>query len=197
MAITLKEIREKEFALQSRGYAQEEVQDFLDDIADQMETLLRESRALSLKVAELENAAAAPAVEAAPAKDDSAYFRTLENTLRDTLLNAQRSANETVTAAQQTASETVTAAENQAAETVTAAQLQAEETLAAAQQKAEETVAAAETQAKELVDNAQAKVNELQDELDTLRAAAENYRQNFLALVQNQMSVLKSDEILF
>jgi len=189
MAITLKEIREKDFTRQVRGFATNEVEDFLDDIADQMEALLRENRALSQKVAELENGApvqAAPAPVAESAKDDSAYFRSLENTLRETLLNAQRSANETVTAAQQTAEETVAAARKQA-----------EDTVAAAQMTAEETVAAAKKQAEDAVSEAQAQVESLKAETDALRAAAESYRQNFLALVQEQAAVLKTNEVLF
>jgi DivIVA domain-containing protein len=44
--VTVQEIREREFSKQWHGYSEDEVDVFLDQIADQMEALLEEIRLL-------------------------------------------------------------------------------------------------------------------------------------------------------
>ena len=44
MAITVKDIHEKEFSKQVRGYSIDEVDDFLDELAEQMEAMIKENR---------------------------------------------------------------------------------------------------------------------------------------------------------
>ena len=41
MAITVKDIHEKEFSKQVRGYSIDEVDDFLDELAEQMEAMIK------------------------------------------------------------------------------------------------------------------------------------------------------------
>ena len=147
MAITVKDIHEKEFTRQVRGYSIDEVDDFLDEIAQQMELLIRENRALNIKLSEkppvLEAqaapAAVAPVAPPAPvvvapakpapaapaAKDDTAYFRNLETTLRDTLVSAQRVAEETMSEAQKKAEKLVSSAEEQAGSILSGAKTEA------------------------------------------------------------------------
>lgn len=124
MAITLKDIREKTFSSQVRnGYDPNEVDDFLDEIAEQMERLIRDNRDLKQKLADKAPAAEASA-PVAPAQDDSSYFRNLETTLRDTLVSAQRVAEQTVTEAQEKADKTVADANEQANSILASAQAQ-------------------------------------------------------------------------
>ena len=54
MAITVLEIIEKQFTTKSRGYNQEEVDEFLDIIVDGYEELVHENRELAARVKELE-----------------------------------------------------------------------------------------------------------------------------------------------
>ena len=54
MAITVKDISDKVFSKQVRGYSIEEVDDFLDELAAQMETIVRENRTLMGKKASFE-----------------------------------------------------------------------------------------------------------------------------------------------
>ena len=169
MAITVKDIREKDFTKQVRGYSVDEVDDFLDEIASQMEMLIRENRALNLKLSEQSAAAPAPAAEPAPApaapaepaRDDTAYFRNLETTLRDTLVSANRVAEDTVNEAKK---------------------------------KAEALVAEAQEQAESIVADAKAEGSQLQAENDLLRSSMASYRENFLRIVKEQLGVLKADE---
>ena len=56
MAISVKDIQEKQFPTQaSDGYNVEQVDDFLDEIADQLGTLIRENLVLKGQVSKLED----------------------------------------------------------------------------------------------------------------------------------------------
>ena len=184
MAITVKDINEKVFSKQVRGYSIEEVDDFLDELAAQMETIIRENRSLMQQLEEAKNAepaaAPAPVVVAAPAQpvqpivavqpqqtasaDETQYFKNLEVTLRETLLNAQRIADETV---------------------------------AEARKKANGMVATAEEQAAAITSSAKVEAEAVRAETEEARKAAADYRARFLRLIEDQMHVLKADNTLF
>ena len=121
--ITVRNIREKEFTQGKNGYNEDEVDNFLDELADQMEALIRENQQLAQQAKE---AAQAPAPKADPEVDEPAYFRNLEATLRETLISAQRIADETVTKARQEARQTIASAEEQANAILTSAKAEAE-----------------------------------------------------------------------
>jgi len=182
--VTVKDIREKEFTKQKHGYSEEEVDEFLDEIADQMEALIQENKTLMQQAQEaramadkaisehLSTSAARPApapVAPAPAQPevkpiqttDEAYFRNLEATLRETLLSAQRIADETVSEAKKKAVAMVADAEEKFS-------------AIAAQQKAE-------------IDSAKV-------ELEGVRKATEDYRIRFKRLVREQLHAFKLDE---
>ena len=60
MAISVKDIQEKEFSTQAAdGYNVEQVDDFLDELAEQLGTMIRESLALTNQVKQLESELAA------------------------------------------------------------------------------------------------------------------------------------------
>ena len=189
MPISVKDIQEKEFSRQKRdGYNIEEVDDFLDEISDQLSVLIRENMALAeqVKALQAENekleasaSAPAPAAEPAPAPipapveavssdepayDEPSYFKNLQLTLRDTLINAQRIADETVAEARKKAQEVITGAEEQAATTVS---------------------------------NAKAEAESVKAEADNIRKTIATYRANFRRLVEGQVQVLKETDSLF
>ncbi len=194
MAITVKDINEKVFTKQVRGYSIEEVDDFLDELATQMEILIRENYSLMQELGkakeELENKPVAKTEEAPAAAtitpvvvaqppvqpivpvqpqqsaviDEPQYFKNLETTLRETLLNAQRIADETV---------------------------------AEARKKANSMVASAEEQAAAITSAAKAEAEAVHAESETTRKAAQDYRARFLRLVEDQVHVLKADNSLF
>lgn len=192
MPISVRDIQEKEFSRQKRdGYNIEEVDDFLDEISDQLSVLIRENMALAeqVKTLQAENdklaaSASAPApaepapasvpapapapVEAIssdePAYDEPSYFKNLQLTLRDTLINAQRIADETVAEARKKAQEVISGAEEQAAATVSNAKVEAESVKA---------------------------------EADNIRKTIATYRANFRRLVEGQVQVLKETDSLF
>lgn len=108
--ITVKDIREKEFLTEKNGYSEAEVDTFLDELADQTEALIRENQQLAKQLKEAnEKLASAPQVD-----DAQAYFKNVEATLRETLISAQRIADETVAKARKDAKQTIASAEEQA-----------------------------------------------------------------------------------
>ncbi len=80
MKLTPLDIRHKEFKRGMRGYADVEVDEFLDQIADEYERLFKENIDLQERVEALE--------------DKVAGYRRIEETLQKTLVNAQANAEE-------------------------------------------------------------------------------------------------------
>lgn len=80
MKLTPLDIRHKEFKRGMRGYADVEVDEFLDEIADEYERLFKENIDLQERVESLE--------------DKVAGYKRIEETLQKTLINAQASAEE-------------------------------------------------------------------------------------------------------
>ena len=145
MAISVKDIQEKEFSMQaSNGYNVEQVDDFLDELAEQLGTLIRENLALNGQVKQLEEELAASKAEKAemekklPDYNESGYFKNLESAVRESLIGAQRIADETVAEASKKAQQTVEDANTQAEKTIADATEQAKAMTDAAEKAAVE-----------------------------------------------------------
>ena len=80
MKLTPLDIRHKEFKRGMRGYADVEVDEFLDEVADEYERLFKENIDLQDRVEALE--------------EKVAGYKRIEETLQKTLVNAQASAEE-------------------------------------------------------------------------------------------------------
>ena len=100
MEITPREINEKQFRDAWRGYSQEEVDDFLDRIAEVLDRVQRENQTLQTRVKELDQAVSAS--------------RDTEEMLKKTLVSAQQAAEEAIATAKAKASELITEAEERA-----------------------------------------------------------------------------------
>lgn len=100
MAITPEDIHNVKFKNKVRGYNEIEVDEYLDQVAISMQALIDENQEYQKKLA--------------MAQEQLAYLKNLEQTLRDTLITAQRSADETTRAAQRKSESIVKTAEEQA-----------------------------------------------------------------------------------
>jgi cell division initiation protein len=100
MELTARDIHEKQFHDAWRGYNQEEVDDFLDKIAEVFDLTRRENTALHGRVRELEQALTTS--------------RETEEMLKKTLVSAQQAAEEAIAKAQEKANAIVTEAEERA-----------------------------------------------------------------------------------
>jgi len=89
MKLTPLDIRHKDFKRGMRGYVDAEVDEFLDEIADEFERLFKENIDLSERCEGLQ--------------EKINHYRTLEETLQKTLVSAQRSAEELKSNAQKEA----------------------------------------------------------------------------------------------
>lgn len=100
MDVTARHIHEKQFHDAWRGYNQEEVDDFLDRVAEQMNRLERENVALQERLRDLDQMMAAS--------------RSTEDMLKKTLVTAQQAAEEAIATAKTKAEELVAEAESRA-----------------------------------------------------------------------------------
>jgi cell division initiation protein len=101
MEISAREIHEKQFHDAWRGYSQEEVDDFLDRVAESVDRLFRENVALHQRVKDLDQTVATG--------------RETEDMLKKTLVTAQKAAEEAIAAARAKAEQLISEAEQRVA----------------------------------------------------------------------------------
>jgi len=132
MALTIDDIYDKEFALKGGGYDRNDVDQFLDEICDEMITMTEHIEKLEkdLNQARMEAEAAKAAQQAAPVVMHSEPVARTSETLEGILLNAQKLADEAVENAKAKAQEILKEAEEKAVEIVGEARTE-KETLSA------------------------------------------------------------------
>ncbi len=108
MAVTIQMIETKEFKLKPQGYDPVEVDHFLDDIADEMEEMIREMNALRQQAARPQ-AAPAPVYQPAPAP-----VQDVSEAAQKILTSAQRVSDETMADARKQADLMLADARNKA-----------------------------------------------------------------------------------
>lgn len=97
MDVSARNIHEKQFHDAWRGYNQEEVDDFLDRVAETVDRLQRENQSLGNRIRELDHAVSTS--------------RDTEEMLKKTLVAAQRASEEAIASAKAKAEQLITAAE--------------------------------------------------------------------------------------
>jgi cell division initiation protein len=100
MELEASHIHEKQFNDAWRGYNQEEVDDFLDEVAETVDRLHRENRSLRQRVSELD--------------ETVATSRNAEAMLKKTLVSAQQAAEEAIAVAKRKAEQLIREAEERA-----------------------------------------------------------------------------------
>ncbi|MGH2753325.1 MAG: DivIVA domain-containing protein [Actinomycetota bacterium] len=100
MELEAQDIHEKQFNDAWRGYNQEEVDDFLDEVAETVDRLQRENRSLRQRVGELD--------------ESVATSRNAEAMLKKTLVSAQQAAEEAIAVAKRKAEQLIREAEERA-----------------------------------------------------------------------------------
>ncbi len=165
MALTIDEIYDKEFALKGGGYDRNDVDQFLDQICDEMSNMLDHIDELekNLRQAKMETEAAkAAAQKAAPVVVKNEPVARTSETLEGILLSAQRLADEAV--------------EN-------------------AKHKAEGIVKEAQDKAGQIVDEARSEKESLDVELNTLRESVSEYKANFQTMLKKYMALLDKETL--
>ena len=187
MAISVKDIQEKEFGTQaSGGYNIEQVDDFLDEISEQMAALVRENLELNRQIKSLEGEVklARSQAEAAEAKtpdyNEKSYFSNLQNAMRESLIGAQRIADETMEEANR-----------KAQKTVSDAQVQADQITVTAREKADGMIKQAQQEADQLTADVKGRMETLEARYEALKASAKSYKDDYAALLEAQTAFLR------
>jgi cell division initiation protein len=182
MAISVKDIQEKEFGTQATGgYNIEQVDDFLDEISEQMAALVRENLELNrqIKTLEADVLTARKQAEAAEARtpdyNEKGYFQNLQNAMRESLIGAQRIADETTEEANR----------------------KAQKTVSDAQAKASALVSKAQEEADAITAEAKSQVDAIEARYESLKAAATAYKEEFSRLLDSQANALRESNGLF
>ena len=182
MAISVRDIQEKEFAIQAKnGYNVEEVDDFLDEIAEQLAALVRENVELKKQAADLEaevdaaRKAAEEAEKKTPEYNEKSYFDNLQKSMREAMIGAQRIADETKAEAEAQAAQIRAEAEDQANATLNKAQADAERITA----------------------GAQAKLANLTEQYEAMKAAAKAFKLDFGNILEAGTALLRDKTNLF
>lgn len=193
MAISVRDIQEKEFGTQATGgYNIEQVDDFLDEISEQMAALVRENLELNRQIKTLQGDvdAARKQAEAAEAKtpdyNEKGYFQNLQNAMRESLIGAQRIADETLEEANR-----------KAQKTVSDAQAQADQITLGAKEKADALVNKAQQDADEITAETKSRVETLEARYEALKASAAAYKEEFTRVLDQQAAALRESNGLF
>lgn len=170
MALTIDDIYDKEFALKGGGYDRDDVDQFLDEICDEMISMQERMTAMEgdLIKAQQELKAEREAVKPVPQpvekEEAAAPVAKTSETLESILLSAQRLSDEAIETAKK---------------------------------KAAEIVKEAEEKASQIVDDAQEEKQTIEKGLATMKAAASDYRQSFIQLIKKHQDMLDEGSELF
>lgn len=172
MAVTIEMIETKEFKVIARGYDPKEVDEFLDDIMDEMARQLDEIQSLQQQLATAKAAQNVPAatqvvrpVQASPyAAPKAAPVEVPDKAFREILEMAQKVKDETI---------------------------------AKARNEAEEIRIKAQEQADAQLKGLDEEKGKLTQQVTNLRAAAADYRSRFEALLQAQQEAIEKASDLF
>ena len=180
MPITVTMIEEKEFKTKMRGYDPVEVDEFLDEICDEMVALQEEIATLNQRLSQASHVGGyAPAAVPAPAP-------------------IPVPAPVAAKPVQEPVSQKQTEEASEAAQKLLArAQKLYDETIAEAKAEAKEILDGANSRASQDIDALEEEKNALQQEVDMLKAAAKDYRERFQRLIDDQMHILKAETGLF
>ncbi len=167
MDVSARDINDQEFLLAWRGYNQDEVDDFLDQIAETMDRLERENGALRARVEELDATARSA--------------RATEEMLKKTLTNAQETAEETITEARAKAEQLMAEAE----ERVRRADEDVRRRLAVAEEDATRNT-------EELQSRFEARKHELESSLERLETFEAEIKHRLRSFMEQQLQALET-----
>lgn len=163
------DIQNKSFETKMRGFDRDEVDDFLDQVASDYEKLNQKNRELEKNLKH--------------ANEKLEYF----NELKDSL-------NQSIIVAQDTAEKVKNNATNEADAIAKSAMQNANDTLTNAEERAKNIVDRATRKAEEILSNATKEVNQLRDTTDKLKKESEMFRQRLLLMLEAQLHMVKSRE---
>ena len=169
MALTPLDIQNKDFSTKMRGYNQDDVDDFLDQVTRDYEDALQKNRELekSLKHAE----------------EKLQYFNELKDALNQSIIVAQDTADKVKSSANKESEMIITSADNQA-----------KETLVEAERKSNAMIADAEAKSTQIVAEAFERARQLAGETEDLKKKTRVFHQRLSLMLETQLEQVKSEE---
>ena len=169
MALTPLDIQNKDFSTKMRGYNQDDVDDFLDQVTRDYEDALQKNRELekSLKHAE----------------EKLQYFNELKDALNQSIIVAQDTADKVKSSAKKESEMIITSADNQA-----------KETLVEAERKSNAMIADAEAKSTQSLAEAIERARQLAGETEDLKKKTRVFHQRLSLMLETQLEQVKSEE---
>lgn len=167
--LTPLDIQKKEFRRAFRGYSDEDVDSFLDKINQDYEELYRENKILKEKLDQ--------------AEQNMARYREIEEVLKNTMVMAQKNADELRRNT-----------EKEANLLMDKARSKADQISREAEQEAEAIIQEAERRAAEMITEAEEKVKHIMEEYYRLKREAQVFLMRFRSFLEAQIKLLSSEE---
>ena len=169
MALTPLDIQNKDFSTKMRGYNQDDVDDFLDQVTRDYEDALQKNRELekSLKHAE----------------EKLQYFNELKDALNQSIIVAQDTADKVKSSANKESEMIITSADNQATDT-----------LVEAERKSNAMIADAEAKSTQILAEAIERARQLAGETEDLKKKTRVFHQRLSLMLETQLEQVKSEE---
>lgn len=158
MALTTLDIKDKTFKLKFRGYSEDEVNDFLDILADDYEALTRTNREQEFRIHELE--------------EKLAYFNDMKESLTQSVILAQETADK------------VKASAN----------LEADNLVNKATYDSQQLLEEAKTKANEILRDATDNAKRVAVETEELKRQSRHFHQRLLSVMESQVNLVNSPE---
>lgn len=189
MTLTPREIQEKQFHDAFRGYSHEEVDLFIDQVAEAYETIYKENQTFNRRLEDLKEQlnhapAAAPATAGAPAAAPAVRSES-EDMLKRMLVTAQETADKAVANARAKAQMLVDEAEIKARRIEEHADSVSSTTLQDAQRRA-----------RDLITTAQQEESELRDRIEGMKTFERDFRSRLTAFIRSQLELLETKPLI-
>ncbi len=170
MAIRPIDVRRKEFGSGFRGYDANQVDDFLDQVADEFERSYTDNQRMREEVSSL--------------RERLQQFEELEGSIRSALVHAEQAANDLRHTSQR-----------EADDLRHSAQREAESLRASSQRDAELTIQEAQNRAHQMLSDSSSRVERVQDSYEVLQEAKQEFTKDFRQLLKTYMDVMEDMEI--
>ena len=184
MAITVQMIEDKEFSIKFKGYDQEEVNEFLDQICDEMVAMQDEINSLQQRLRSQVTPPGAFGSVPAPSLGKTQTIPAQASVRRE----------EPQPVVQEAPRQDNTEA---ARKLLASAQQVYDQMISDAKREAEEIVNGARVRAESAVGDLEQEKARINQEIEMLKSTAKDYRSRFMRLLEDQTHVLNSESELF
>jgi cell division initiation protein len=163
------DIQKKEFRHVFRGYSEEEVEAFLDLVAQEFENLIRENQELKEKIVQTEQSVA--------------RYREIEEAIKNTMVMAQKNTDELRHNA-----------EKEASILLDRTRIDADQLAREAEQEAAGIIHEAEKRASEMTSEADKKLKQMVEDYNRIQREANIFRMRFRSFLESQIKILDGEE---